>query len=154
MRIEVIKAVRAPLRPDFVRTVLEATAEVPEVRRRLPAVAACVTVRISGDRELRRLNKRFLDEDRATDVLSFPSGNAAESGYVGDLAISWPAIIRQAAEQGHDPQVEAGLLAVHGFLHLLGWDHITPEEEKKMTELTVRGLGRAGLRIGSSWRPT
>src|SRR5262249_25839207 len=95
-----------------------------------PAVASAVapagaepalTIRVTGDRELRRLNREFLGEDHATDVLSFPSGDLP-GGYLGDLALSWPAVLRQAEGFGHAPEVEAALLAVHGLLHLLGWD--------------------------------
>src|SRR2546429_5594536 len=131
-------AVPAPLKPALLRSVLrEAAAE--------PAVAAALepagpepelTVRVTGDRELRRLNRRFLGEDHATDVLSFPSGDL-QSGYVGDLALSWPAVARQAAASGHPPEVEAALLAVHGLLHLLPWDHANPDEEQAMTPLTL-----------------
>ena len=101
-------------------------------------------MRVTGDRELRRLNRRFRDEDHATDVLSFPSGDL-QGGYVGDLALSWPAVVRQAAEFGHPAEVEASLLAVHGLLHLLGWDHATPDEERAMTGLTLACLARAGV---------
>jgi probable rRNA maturation factor len=103
-----------------------------------------MTVRITGDRELRRLNRDFLGEDRTTDVLSFPSGDAG-SGYLGDVALSWPAVVRQAARHGHAEDVEAALLVVHGLLHLLGWDHASPREEREMTRLTLACLGRAGI---------
>lgn len=143
--VDVVKAVRASLAPDFLRSVLRAAAAEPAVAARLPAVPAELTVRVTGDRELRRLNRDFLGDDHATDVLSFPSGEAA-TGYLGDLALSWPAVARQAAAFGHPPEVEAALLAVHGLLHLLGWDHATPEEEREMVEVTLVCLARSGLR--------
>jgi probable rRNA maturation factor len=99
---------------------------------------------VTGDRELRRLNREFLGEDHATDVLSFPSGDVA-SGYLGDLALSWPTVLRQAEAFGHGPDVEAALLCVHGLLHLLGWDHATPAEEREMTALTLACLARSGV---------
>jgi probable rRNA maturation factor len=146
MRVEVVKAVRVPVAPAFLRGVLAAAIEEPAV-----AAAAApagsepeVTVRVTGDHELRRLNREFLGEDHATDVLSFPSGDPS-SGYLGDLALSWPAVRRQAETYGHPPEVEAALLAVHGLLHLLGWDHATPAEEREMTRLTLACLARAGL---------
>jgi probable rRNA maturation factor len=103
-----------------------------------------MTVRVAGDRELRRLNREFLGQDHPTDVLSFPSGDL-DVGYLGDLALSWPAVARQAAEHGHTEEVEAALLVVHGLLHLLGWDHASPAEERAMTRLTLACLGRAGI---------
>jgi len=146
MRVEVVKAVRAPIAPSFLRAVLAAGAEEPAVAAAAgPAgPAAQLTVRVTGDRELRRLNRAFLGEDHATDVLSFPSGDLA-GGYLGDLALSWPAVGRQAEGFGHPPEVEAALLAVHGLLHLLGWDHATPSEEREMTRLTLACLARSNL---------
>jgi len=107
-----------------------------------------LTVRVTGDRELRRLNRRFVGEDHPTDVLSFPSGDAA-SGYLGDLAVSWPAVQRQAHAFGHEPEAEIGLLVVHGFLHLLGWDHAAPADEQEMSRLTRDCLARSDLRLGA-----
>lgn len=120
---------------------LAAAAAEPEVRRRLPS-GWSLTLRISGDRALRRLNRDFLQEDHATDVLSFPSG---ESPYLGDVVVSWPAVLRQASEFGHPASAELALLSVHGLLHLLGWDHATPDEERAMTALTVACLARSGI---------
>ncbi len=145
--VEVVKAVRAPLAPRFIRSVITAAAEVPEVAARLPPGDWSVTIRVSGDRELRRLNREFLEEDRATDVLSFPSGDAETSGYLGDIVISWPAILRQADAYGHTPEVEAGLLCVHGLLHLLGWDHLAREAEQEMSRLTVSALKKVGAEV-------
>ena len=145
-----VKAVAAPVSPAFLRGVLAAAASQPAVARALSdqerlALPAELTVRITGDRELRRLNRQFLGEDHATDVLSFPTGDPA-SGYLGDLAVSWPAVRRQAEAFGHGPETEVALLVVHGFLHLLGWDHATPAQERGMSRLTLACLARAGLR--------
>ena len=151
LRIAVIKAVRAPVPPSWIRSVLAAALTEREVAARARELlregqAPELTVRITGDRELRRLNRSYLGEDHATDVLSFPSGVAGESGYLGDVALSWPAVLRQAAEFGHSPEVEASLLCVHGLLHVLGWDHGDPAEEREMTGLALRCLVRAGIR--------
>jgi probable rRNA maturation factor len=124
--------------------VLVHAAEEPALLERLGAEGVReMTVRISGDRELRRLNREFLGEDEVTDVLSFPSGDRA--GYLGDLALSWPAVVRQAGGFGHPVEVEAALLTVHGLLHLLGWDHAVPAEAAEMERLTQACLSRAGL---------
>jgi probable rRNA maturation factor len=149
LRVAVVKAVRAPLTPAFLRAVLAAALAQPEVaaalgaRQDLLAGEPELAVRVTGDRELRRLNRAFLGEDHATDVLSFPSGDAG--AYLGDLALSWPAVLRQAGAFGHPPEVEAALLAVHGLLHLLGWDHAGAADEREMTRLTLACLARAGL---------
>jgi probable rRNA maturation factor len=147
--IAVVKAVRAPVPPARIRWLIEASAAGPELAARLPDGDWELAIRISGDRELRRLNRRFLGEDQATDVLTFPSGDRAPGAYLGDIVISWPAVTRQAAEFGHSEESELGLLVVHGFLHILGWDHGTAREEAEMSRLTVEALERAGSDIAS-----
>ena len=137
-----MKAVRAPLRAAFLRSTLAAAATVPEIAARLPD-AASVAIRLTGDRELWCLNREFLGIDEVTDVLSFAAGPG--ESYVGDLAVSWPAVRRQAAEYGHPEAVEAALLAVHGLLHLLGWDHDSPAREREMWRLTGAALAAAGV---------
>ena len=143
LAIEVVKAVRAPVAPSFVRLVLARTASLPEVAARLPGGSSTVAVRITGDRELRRLNKTYAGHDAITDVLSFEGSGE----HLGDLAISWETVVRQAAEFGHEPLTEFALLSVHGFLHLLGWDHMAASERKEMVRLTVAALELSHLRL-------
>lgn len=86
-------------------------------------------------RTIRRLNRRFLKQDAPTDVLSFPVGKRSADGkyYLGDIIISVPQAFRQCLGQAHGLETEMIDLAVHGFLHLLGYDHgrgIEEEEEK------------------------
>ena len=149
LKVRVVNAARAPLRAAFLKDVISRAVEEPALARRLgPGAAREMTVRLTGDRELRRLNASFLGLDEVTDVLSFPSGDSpagGPQGYLGDLALSWPAVVRQAHAFGHPEHVEAGLLAVHGLLHLLGWDHATPAEAAEMEALTQACLARAGL---------
>jgi probable rRNA maturation factor len=114
---------------------------VPEVEARLPAGVATIAIRLTGDDELQRLNREYAGHDSVTDVLSF----AGSQQHVGDLAISWPAAERQAHEYGHSEKTELGLLAVHGLLHLLGWDHATAGQRKEMTRLTIAALALSGL---------
>jgi rRNA maturation RNase YbeY len=145
--IAVVKAVHAPVAPALLRSVIAGAATVPEVAARLPDGGWELALRISGDRELRRLNRRFLFEDHATDVLSFPSGEKEPGAHLGDIVISWAAVVRQAREFGHPEVSEASLLAVHGFLHVLGWDHATVAEEAEMNRLTLEGLDRSGIGV-------
>lgn len=141
LRVTVVKAVRAPVGARFVRSVLVAAAALPEVSARLGEPAPEMTVRLTGDRELRRLNRAHLGIDAPTDVLSF----AGAGDYLGDLAVSWPAVVRQAAEFGHGVEVETALLCVHGLLHLAGFDHATAAQERSMWALTGRCLAAAGV---------
>ena len=137
-----IKAVRVPVPPSFLRRLLRRAASLPEVEARLPDGTATIAIRLTGDAELRRLNRDYADDDAVTDVLSFEGSGP----HVGDLAISWPAAARQANEYGHPETTELGLLAVHGLLHLLGWDHVTAAQRKEMSRLTVAALAQSGLR--------
>ena len=100
-----------------------------------------VTVLLTGDERLRSLNREFAGEDHITDVLSFPANSNAEfqvphdDSYVnqiGDIAISIPQTERQAIEKGMPFKRELAMLAIHGTLHLLGYDHAFPEEERVM----------------------
>jgi probable rRNA maturation factor len=143
LTVEVIKAVRAPVAPSFVRSVLGRAASLPEVVARMPERTCSIAVRVTGDRELRRLNKAYAGNDSATDVLSF----AGSGDHLGDLAISWAKVVQQAAEYGHPPLTEFGLLCVHGMLHLVGWDHKSGAERKEMTRLTIAALELSALRL-------
>ena len=142
IEVEVVKAVAAPVPPLFVRKVLRRASRVPEIAARLPAHAGSVAVRLTDDDELRRLNSTFAGEDHATDVLSF----AGEGEHLGDLAISWPAVVRQAREHRHPAETELALLCVHGLLHLLGWDHATAAQNREMTRLALAALAQSGVK--------
>jgi probable rRNA maturation factor len=143
--VEVINAARAPVAPTFVRSVLVRATLLPELLARLPQGRCTIAVRITGDRELRRLNSLYAGIDSVTDVLSFTGSD----GHLGDLAISWSTAVRQAAEFGHPPLTELSLLSVHGMLHLLGWDHTSTSQRKEMTRLTTSALELSSLRLPS-----
>ena len=106
-----------------------------------------LSVVLAGDAEVRRLNRRYRKKDKTTDVLSFPllEGMSLKSGKggtfpLGDVVISVPQTRRQAARQGKDFHQELALLLTHGILHLLGYDHVTKAEEKRMFGLQERLL--------------
>jgi probable rRNA maturation factor len=143
LEVELIKAVRAPVAATFARSILLRAATLPELVARLPVGTATVAVRLTSDDELRRLNRAYAGTDAVTDVLSF----AGSENHLGDIAISWPMVVRQAEEFGEPALTEFGLLAVHGMLHLLGWDHATPAERREMSRLTVAGLKMSGLSL-------
>ena len=145
--IVVHNAARAPLPPARIRAVLGGAVQLAEVGARLPQGGWEVALRIAGDRELRRLNRQFLGDDHPTDVLSFPTGDRGPGAHLGDIVISWQAVVRQADEYGHSADTEAALLSVHGFLHVLGWDHSSGVEEAEMTRLTIACLDHSGIRI-------
>src|SRR5690606_36321389 len=98
-----------------------------------------VSVTFISDEAIRKINAEYRGKDKATDVISFAleemtEGEVAivqEEGMpivLGDILISIETAARQAAEYGHDEKREIGFLALHGFLHLLGYDHMTEED--------------------------
>ena len=94
-----------------------------------------LTLVLSDDAQLHQLNRDFLGIDAPTDVLSFPADFTdpdSQLTYLGDILISVPGAIHQASSNQHSPQDELLLLAVHGTLHLLGFDHANDEEQTRM----------------------
>jgi probable rRNA maturation factor len=94
-----------------------------------------LTIVLTDDEQLRELNRQYRHLDSPTDVLSFPLGDIdPESGnvYLGDIVISLPRALEQAAAQDHPLQDELRLLVVHGVLHLLGYDHGDEDEQARM----------------------
>ena len=102
-----------------------------------------MTVAIVSDARVRALNRKFRKKDNATDVLSFP---AEESGYLGDVVISSGVAARQARAAGHSLATEVRVLALHGLLHLLGYDHERDDGQMARLERRLRRVG--GLREG------
>ena len=97
------------------------------------------------DRRIRALNRRYRGEDHPTDVLAFPQGEGGgppgHPGLLGDVVISVETAARQAARAGNSLEREAALLLIHGILHLLGYDHAEPEEERRMQAREEELLG-------------
>jgi len=105
-----------------------------------------VSLLITDDAEMRELNRLYLDRDRPTDVLSFPTDEAT---FIGDIAISLDRASEQAVEQGDTITDELARLAIHGLLHLLGHDHeeggseaeaMFAEERRLMALINEKGL--------------
>ena len=113
-----------------------------------------VSVTIVDNEEIRKINNKFRNIDRETDVLSFPlidfdNESLPEDGskiYLGDIIISIERAKEQAKEYGHSLDREIGFLTAHSMLHLLGYDHMVPEEEKEMFAKQEEILNNLGLR--------
>jgi probable rRNA maturation factor len=135
----VVDGPRRPLRPGALGRWLE---------RHAPSRArGSVTIALLTDGRMQALNRRFRGVDRPTDVLSFPAGeNAAGELHLGDLAIAVGLASRQARSEGHDLATELRVLALHGLLHLLGYDHETDRGTMRAVEERLRR--RAGLPAG------
>ncbi len=111
---------------------------------------ATLTLLLTGDDHIRQLNRDYLGHDKPTDVLSFPAGDPMPGMvdrpvYLGDIIISVPFAGRQAQAAGHNLTAELQLLAVHGTLHLLGYDHAEPAEKEPMWGAQTAVLTRLGL---------
>ena len=130
---------RAP--PDFRRRPVERFARrlQDEISKGTPF--DCL---ITGDADLRRLNRQFRGMDYPTDVLSFPA--AAPAAHLGDLAISLGRARAQARQFGHPIEHEVEILMLHGLLHLLGFDHET--DGGQMARAEERWRTRLGLSAG------
>ena len=94
---------------------------------RPPEQAGEFAICLVSDRKMREFNRRYRDRSTPTDVLSFPDetpdGSPAQQRYLGDIAISVDTAARQAERVGHSLDREIEILALHGYLHLLGYDH-------------------------------
>jgi probable rRNA maturation factor len=101
------------------------------------STAGEVSVLFCADRRMRALNRRYRGQDRPTDVLAFPAGPAA-GGFLGDIVISVPYASREARRRGQPPAREIDRLLVHGFLHLMGYDHETDDGEMEAIEARLR----------------
>lgn len=100
---------------------------------------AALTILLTSDQHLRTLNLSFRREDRPANVLSFPSLMGAK-GYLGDIAIAYGVTAKEAKSAGKDLIDHATHLAVHGVLHLLGFDHMTARQVKIMEPLETKIL--------------
>lgn len=94
--------------------------------------------------EIHRLNLAYRTIDKPTDVLSFPNDDPKDRS-LGDVFISIEQAVKQAEDYGHSVEREIGFLAVHGYLHLLGYDHHTKEEEADMIKKQEDILAKADL---------
>lgn len=124
-----------------------------------------VNIRLCDDDAIHEINREYRGVDRATDVLSFPTVNyprgktagqcdrllarelddEVDACMLGDLIISVPHVLAQAAEYGHSPEREAAYLTVHGLCHLMGYDHIEEADKEKMRAMEEKILSAIGM---------
>jgi probable rRNA maturation factor len=103
---------------------------------------------LTGDEAVRRLNRTFRGQDKPTNVLSFPAPpQPGVSGRrpLGDIALAFETVAREAESEGKTLADHAAHLIVHGTLHLLGYDHETEAEAETMEALEVEALARLGI---------
>lgn len=106
-----------------------------------------VSILMTNDAEMHALNKQWRGFDKPTDVLSFPSdgpGIPGEAPQLGDIAIGYETAFKDAESMGRPFEGHISHLLIHGFLHLLGYDHIESEDAKVMEPLEARILAGLG----------
>ncbi len=122
------------------RVVEEASAQLPE------PPAGEVSVLFTDDARVRDLNLRHRGKDRATNVLSFPAPDSArKGGALGDIALALETVSGEAAEGGLTLDHHITHLLVHGFLHILGFDHHDEHDAEAMESLETAIMARLGL---------
>ncbi len=134
---------------QFVEKILQHAAEEEGIED------AEVSVSFVTNEAIRDINREYRDKDQPTDVISFAMEEPGEGEMViqgideprvlGDIIISLDRTKEQASDYGHSFERELGFLAVHGFLHLLGYDHMNEEDEKKMFAKQEMILNRLGI---------
>ena len=141
VRLDIVRETPLAFDDEWVKRIV--TAAVVSAGRR---TRTTLTVLFADDDHLQHLNRTFRGLDKATDVLSFEAGGpAAQTAYVGDVAISVPRAQKQADLHGHSVAREVGYLLVHGVLHLLGFDHEIDADQAAMRVAEEDALARVRL---------
>ncbi|MGG4491817.1 rRNA maturation RNase YbeY [Metabacillus idriensis] len=136
---------------EMVETLLQFAADAESI-----AQDAELSVTFVDNDKIKEMNRDYRSKDQVTDVISFAMEEQGEGEVsiigvdmppiLGDIIISVPRAAEQAEEYGHSFTRELGFLAVHGLLHLLGYDHMTEEDEKKMFGKQKEILDAYGLK--------
>ncbi len=132
--IEIInRQTKSRIRTERFRALIE------RLLRRARMSGAGVTLVFAGDAAVRRLNRDFRGKDKTTDVLSFPIHGKGEDNrpHLGDIIISVPQARKQAAALRHPLEAELAYLAIHGFVHLCGFEHEEGHEEEEARTLRL-----------------
>lgn len=108
-----------------------------------------VTLLLADDETIRALNHDWRDQDKPTNVLSFPSpahiGPPGAARPIGDVALAYETLVGEADQEGKRLADHAAHLVIHGILHLLGYDHLEEDEAEEMEGLEIRALARLGI---------
>ena len=133
-----------PAAQTIVRQAIDAATH--PVRDRAPAQAELAVV-LSDDAHIRQLNHQWRNRDSATNVLSFPADSRApaELAHLGDIVIAFETVTREAADEGKSFDHHLAHLAIHGFLHLLRYDHDDDDSATHMERMERLALERLGI---------
>ncbi len=144
MKFEINKTKPFRFSTEFIKKIQQAIPHVvPRYRR------GVVSVAFVDNRTIKQFNKKYRNTDRPTDVLSFPElvniKSQSTEEYLGEIIIAYPYARKQAAQRGNTITAEISTLLVHGFVHLIGFDHTTKREEERMVRLERKVLKRLGI---------
>lgn len=145
LHIQIEEPFVANVSPDWLRLAAQTALEAEGQS------SGALTLAVTDDETLRALNRAYLGIDAPTDVLSF-GGESPDfvnppdaEVYLGDVVIAYSQAQAQATAAGHPIEAELALLVVHGVLHLLGYDHVHPDDKAMMWERQADILARLGL---------
>ena len=136
-----------PKQKETIQTVVEACFQAEQLEDKKLVLSITLTI----PEEIRKLNKQYRNIDQETDVLSFPMfekqeleerKNPVVEEVLGDTIISIPRVEQQAKEYGHSVERELAYMVVHGFYHLMGYDHMQEEDKKQMRAKEEAILGK------------
>jgi probable rRNA maturation factor len=135
--------------PAAEATVRRAITAAAAVVRALPAATGEVSIVLTDDEAIRKLNRDWRNMDKPTNVLSFPAAapRAAGAGrcLLGDIIVAYETVAREAGTDAKPFAHHLAHLAVHGFLHLLGYDHDSNEDAEQMERLEAKILARLDI---------
>lgn len=143
--LQIAESLESKVSPDALLSAVQAALNYHD-----PALDVNLTVAVDTDETLHALNLQYRGSNAPTDVLSFNADEIdPETGqtYLGDILISYDRALAQAEKAGHPVQNELQLLAVHGTLHLLGFDHGQEDEKRRMWTAQAEILERIGCTI-------
>lgn len=106
---------------------------------------ASITILLTSDAAVKALNHDFRGKSKPTNVLSFPAPVAADDDYLGDVALAYGVMEKEARAGGKRLIDHATHLVVHGVLHLLGFDHVTPRKANVMEPMETKILAQLGI---------
>jgi probable rRNA maturation factor len=141
LKVELVKKVKAPFSPAWVNK------QVGLMARRFDRkIFGEISLVLVSDREIKKLNARYRQKNKVTDVLSFagvqPDFVSPDQDFLGEIVISYPQAVRQAKANQLTVRQEIRFLLAHALLHLLGFDHEKSRaEEKKMEDWQKKLLG-------------
>ncbi len=138
---------KARLKPyqKTIRNILEAAVSEMKLKAASKGQKTEIAVVLADDAFVKDLNNQYRGKNKPTNVLSFPDGDFAVTNNLGDIVLAYETIQKEALEQGKTFRDHAAHLLVHGFLHLLGHDHLDEKEAAIMENKEINILKKLGI---------